>query len=438
MTVSTTYAPIQYTGNGVTTVFSFPYAFYSATDLIVTLTLISSGANTIQVLNTDYTVTGGNGAAGSITMTVPPSALFRLTIEMSLPYTQLDDYVENQAFPSETLESGLDRAALRDQQLANQLGRGLTFPATLSGSLVGRLPQPVNNQLLAWDGTGGTVKGVSIATLDPLPVMFTSLASGDLLTYNGTNWVNSTSVVLSVTASQTTTYNATIADDVVRCSAGAAPFTVNLYTAVGNAGRQITIVKTDSSFNVVTIDANGSETINGNLTRRLATQFEHIVLVSDGANWIIMERYIPTDWQVYTATITHSSGGMTNGTTSALYRRVGGDIEVMATTAFGAASAAFTGYAISLPSGLTVDTGRLSNVNAFVTQLGWSHYLDIGVASFTGTVLYNTTTTMLLQASNAAGTYLTNNSVTNTIPFTYGANDAISCVFKCPITNWES
>ena len=149
MTISTTYAPIQYTGNGVTTVFSFPYTFYSATDLIVTLTLISSGANTVQVLNTDYTVTGGNGSAGSIMMTSAPSALFRLTIEMSLPYTQLDDYVENQAFPADTLESGLDKAAIRDQQLANQLGRGLTFPATLSGSLVGELPQPVDGQLLA-------------------------------------------------------------------------------------------------------------------------------------------------------------------------------------------------------------------------------------------------------------------------------------------------
>lgn len=194
MTVSTIYAPIQYTGNGVATVFAFPYKFYDATDLIVTLTLISSGANTVQVLNTDYTVTGGNGSTGSITMTVAPSALYRLTIEMSLPYTQGDDYVENQAFPADTLEAGLDKAAIRDQQLLSQLGRGLTFPATLSGTLVGQLPQPVNNQLLAWDGVGGSVKGVSIATLDPLPVMFTSLASGDLLTYDGTNWVNSATI----------------------------------------------------------------------------------------------------------------------------------------------------------------------------------------------------------------------------------------------------
>lgn len=335
MTVSTIYAPIQYTGNGVTTVFAFPYKFYDATDLIVTLTLISSGANTVQVLNTDYTVTGGNGSTGSITMAVAPSALYRLTIEMSLPYTQGDDYVENQAFPADTLEAGLDKAAIRDQQLLSQLGRGLTFPATLSGTLVGQLPQPVNNQLLAWDGVGGSVKGVSIATLDPLPVMFTSLASGDLLTYDGTNWVNIATIdtaqiangavttakigdgqvttlkiadsnvtrpklatgavaPVNVVSSKTANYTATTDDDFIPCNATSGAFTVTLYAASGNAGREITIKKTDSSANVVTVDANSSETIDGALTVGLSRQNETLVLTCDGSNWLIKDRYIST------------------------------------------------------------------------------------------------------------------------------------------------
>lgn len=191
MTISTTYAPIQYNGNSVTTTFAFPYVFFESSNLLVTLTLISTGANDPQVLDTDYSVTGGNGDTGSITFMSAPATGYRVTIELDLPYTQEDDYVENQAFPAETIESGFDRAAIRDQQLVNAAERSLKFPATLSGSLVGLLPQPVDGELLIWDGITGQVANASLADISiSLNTIITSPTSGQVLTWNGTNWVN--------------------------------------------------------------------------------------------------------------------------------------------------------------------------------------------------------------------------------------------------------
>lgn len=150
MTISTNYEPVKYTGNSVTTVFTFSYPFFASTDLLVYLDGV--------LQTTGYTVSGGAGSSGTVTFSVAPTTGVIITIELSLPYTQLDNYVENQAFPADTLEKGLDRAALRDQQLANSIERSLVFPATLSGSLIGELPQPVDDKMLVWDGTTGLVK----------------------------------------------------------------------------------------------------------------------------------------------------------------------------------------------------------------------------------------------------------------------------------------
>lgn len=76
-------------------------------------------------------------------------------------------------------------------------------------------------------------------------------------------------------------------DDVlVLCDATAASFTLTLYTAVGNSGRKVRVVKIDSSANTVTIDPNGSQTWNGASTKVLGRQYEAANGASDGSNWI--------------------------------------------------------------------------------------------------------------------------------------------------------
>ena len=149
MTISTTYAPVQYTGNAVTTAFSFPYPFFDDTDLLVNLDGVLQASG--------YTITGGSGASGTVTFTTAPASGVVVTLSLSLPYTQLDDYVENQAFPADTLEYGLDRAALRDQQLFSLVNRAVKYPDTVSGITNAVLPEPVDGAALIFSGTDGEI-----------------------------------------------------------------------------------------------------------------------------------------------------------------------------------------------------------------------------------------------------------------------------------------
>lgn len=77
-------------------------------------------------------------------------------------------------------------------------------------------------------------------------------------------------------------------DVLILCDASAGTVTVSLYTAVGNAGRKISVKKTDTSTNSCTLDANGSQTIDGALTASMANQYQNVEIVSDNANWLTL------------------------------------------------------------------------------------------------------------------------------------------------------
>ena len=64
--------------------------------------------------------------------------------------------------------------------------------------------------------------------------------------------------------------------------------TVNLPTVANWSNKVIRIKKIDSSANAVTINANGTETIDGAASQSLAAQYDSINITSDGVNaWII-------------------------------------------------------------------------------------------------------------------------------------------------------
>jgi hypothetical protein len=93
--------------------------------------------------------------------------------------------------------------------------------------------------------------------------------------------------ILSV-VSKTTTYTATTSDDVILCDASGGAWTLSLHTAVGNTGKVLRIKKTDSSTNVLTIDGNSTETIDGLATIKLGGLNSAVSIASDGSNWRII------------------------------------------------------------------------------------------------------------------------------------------------------
>ena len=74
------------------------------------------------------------------------------------------------------------------------------------------------------------------------------------------------------------------AEETINCTANT--FTVNLPTAVGIQGTTYTLV--NSGTGVITLNADGTETINGSLTIDLSSQYISRTVQSDGSNWIII------------------------------------------------------------------------------------------------------------------------------------------------------
>lgn len=90
--------------------------------------------------------------------------------------------------------------------------------------------------------------------------------------------------VTSVTANYTQSPN----DSIILVNATSGAITVTLQPALQCEQKRLTIKKTDSSGNAVTIDANGAETIDGSATKSLATQYKAYELVAQGGSWWIV------------------------------------------------------------------------------------------------------------------------------------------------------
>lgn len=73
-------------------------------------------------------------------------------------------------------------------------------------------------------------------------------------------------------------------NETVNCTSGT--FTVTLPTAVGIQGTIFTLV--NSGTGRITLDPNGTETINGSLTILIKKQYVSRTVQSDGTNWVVI------------------------------------------------------------------------------------------------------------------------------------------------------
>lgn len=74
---------------------------------------------------------------------------------------------------------------------------------------------------------------------------------------------------------------------VVLVDASSAQVTLTLPSAATTSARQYMIKKKDSSSNAVVVSASNSQTIDGQASLSFNTQYEAIMVVSDGSNWFI-------------------------------------------------------------------------------------------------------------------------------------------------------
>jgi hypothetical protein len=129
------------------------------------------------------------------------------------------------------------------------------------------------------DGAAGRVQLSSGAGAFASDSVFTHDSAADHTTVSGL------SVQLTT---KTANYTATRADQFIAVSASSGPVTITLPPAATQKGLLIYVKKTDSSANAVTVARSSSDTIDGDTTAVLNSQYTSVGFVSDGiSQWLI-------------------------------------------------------------------------------------------------------------------------------------------------------
>jgi len=169
-----------YAGAGTTGPFTVGFRFLASSHLQVIRTS-ADGLDVTLALTTDYSVSGAGGSSGSVTLVVALASGERLTIVRDVPFTQLADYVENDAFPAESHENALDLLTMQTQQLDEISARSLTLPATVAGVST-ELPSPEAGKVIGWNATGTELQNLDASTLASIVAYGTAVSnlfSGD-------------------------------------------------------------------------------------------------------------------------------------------------------------------------------------------------------------------------------------------------------------------
>jgi len=169
-----------YAGSGTTGPFTVGFRFLANSHLQVIRTLVS-GLDVTMALTTDYIVSGAGGSSGSVTLVAALASGERLTVVRDVPFTQLADYVENDAFPAESHENALDLLTMQTQQLDEISARSLTLPATVAGVST-ELPSPEAGKVIGWNADGTELQNLDASTLASIVAYGTAVSnlfSGD-------------------------------------------------------------------------------------------------------------------------------------------------------------------------------------------------------------------------------------------------------------------
>lgn len=178
-----------FVGNGSATVFPFAFKVFTAADVYVVRT--HEDADTVLVLNTDYTVVlnadQNANPGGSVTLPAVLATDYSLTITSTLAYLQPTDLTNQGGFYPSVITNALDRLTIFCQQLADAVSRSLKLSVSVPAGVNTTLPPPSAFNLLGWNDDEDGIKNVSPGDI-AFGVTFAT-ATADLFSGNGATTV---------------------------------------------------------------------------------------------------------------------------------------------------------------------------------------------------------------------------------------------------------
>lgn len=126
----------------------------------------------------------------------------------------------------------------------------------------------------------------SLTKIDTSNITASKIATGFLKYTDFSAFMNKVGVT-NAEVSTSINYSILTTDHFIDCTGGSLGITVTLPTAVGYSGFTVSITKVDNGIGNITIATSNSQTINGNLTLVISSQYVSYTLHSNGANWVI-------------------------------------------------------------------------------------------------------------------------------------------------------
>ena len=171
MTLTATTNKVAYAGNGSTTSFAVTFIYWDDTDVRVILTNDTTGVETVWTDGTQYNITGGSGATGTLTIDTSPTDYTpatgeTLTIKSNLPDTQSTSLPLGGSLPSTSIEERFDKNVRLSQQLAEELTRAIQFSETspATSTFITETAAQRANKLLAFNASGNLTVTQEVGT----------------------------------------------------------------------------------------------------------------------------------------------------------------------------------------------------------------------------------------------------------------------------------
>lgn len=138
----------------------------------------------------------------------------------------------------------------------------------------------------------------TISTLGELTVSGEYYVDNELIISGGELIISSGEVIIrhivanepsliSKSVTKTADYTITLFDGNIFADASGGDITITLPTALSSIGRSFRVTRINAGGGNVIIDGNANETINGDLTVTVSSQWTSSILVSSGTDWII-------------------------------------------------------------------------------------------------------------------------------------------------------
>ena len=173
MTVSSSLNRKAYTGDGVTTSFSTsPVVFYDSDELDVYVVTTATGASTTLTENTHYTVSGGSGSTGTVSLAGgsspygAPSASQTLVIVRTLDLVQEFDPQNNDGSDADNIERAFDKLTMMAQQNAAAIARAFKLADSDVSGASTEVPTPSASKLIGWNSAGTALENKAAADVD--------------------------------------------------------------------------------------------------------------------------------------------------------------------------------------------------------------------------------------------------------------------------------